>query len=139
MRTVRKLAAVLLAALFLGSFICCSAAPKKKDPRETKKQIVILARRVKGVTVYEHERNEFKGPELNYELGEMRLSATGDSEIIVILEDSMSLSDIKDVPQMALNAGFHNIRAFVYWKGTGNMAEVMYGKVLKFKTQNINY
>jgi hypothetical protein len=40
---------------------------------------------------------------------------------------------------MALNAGFHDVRAFVYWKGTGNMAEVMYGKVMKFKKQDVTY
>ena len=139
MRRFPILVGLLLAAFSLGPYIYCSAAPKKKDARETKKQIVIFARRVNGVALFEQGRNEFRASELNYELGEMRLSATADSEIIVILEDTMPLSDVKDVPQMALNAGFHDVRAFVYWKGTGNMAEVMYGKVMKFKKQDVTY
>jgi hypothetical protein len=44
------------------------------------------------------------------------------------MEDNMTLSDVKDVPAMALKAGFIEVRAFVYWKGTGNMAEVFFGR-----------
>jgi hypothetical protein len=57
---------------------------------------------------------------LNYAIGEMRLSAGGDSEIfIILLEDTLALSDIQEAPQMALAAGFQSVPVFVYSKGTG--------------------
>jgi hypothetical protein len=49
----------------------------------------------------------------------------------------MALSDIKDVPQMALAAGFKNVRVFVYWKGTGNVAEIFFGPVMKHNPDNL--
>ncbi len=50
--------------------------------------------------------------------------------MVIVREDTMALSDIKEVPQMALAAGFKNGRVFVYWKGTGNMAELFFGPVV---------
>lgn len=32
---------------------------------------------------------------------------------------------------MAVEAGFNYVRVFVYWKGTGNMAELFFGPVVK--------
>jgi hypothetical protein len=40
--------------------------------------------------------------ELDYLLGEMHIDATPDSEVVVILEDFMALSDIKVMPAMAM-------------------------------------
>jgi hypothetical protein len=62
---------------------------------------------------------------------EYTVNANPDSPVVVVLEDNMSLSDIKEVPQSALAAGFKNVRVFVYWKGTGNMAELFFGPVVK--------
>jgi hypothetical protein len=59
------------------------------------------------------------------------VSASADSTVAIVLEDTISLSDIKGVPQMALDAGFNYVRVFVYWKGTGNMAELFFGPVVK--------
>jgi len=69
-------------------------------------------------------------------VGELRLSSNADSDMVIILEDTMALSDIKQVPQMALDAGFKNVRVFVYWKGTGNIAELFFGPVVKHNLEH---
>jgi hypothetical protein len=60
-----------------------------------------------------------------------------DSEVVVMLEDDLLLSDVKEVPAMAMKAGFTDVRAFVHWKGTGNMAEVWFGPVVKVKKAKV--
>jgi hypothetical protein len=52
--------------------------------------------------------------DLDYLLGEWHVHAAKDSEVVVVLEDSLALSRVKDVPAMAMKAG----------KGTGNKARV---------------
>jgi hypothetical protein len=49
----------------------------------------------------------------------------------VVPEDQMLLSNVKEVPAMALNAGFTDVRAYAYWRRTGRMAEILFGPVLK--------
>jgi len=39
--------------------------------------------------------------------------------VALVLEDNMFLSDVKDVPIMAVKAGYTDVRAYVYWKRTG--------------------
>jgi hypothetical protein len=70
---------------------------------------------------------------MDYQLGEWHVDATKDSGIVVVLEDNLLQSDVKDAPAMALKAGFTDVRVFVYWRGTGNMAEVLFGPVVKVK------
>jgi hypothetical protein len=51
--------------------------------------------------------------------------------VVVVLEDNLLLSDVKDAPAMALKAGFTDVRVVVYWRGTRNMAEVLFGPVVR--------
>ena len=61
------------------------------------------------------------------------MDAAEDSGVVIVLEDNLLLSDVKDAPAMALKAGFTDVRVFVYWRGTVNMAEVLFGPVVKVK------
>jgi hypothetical protein len=97
----------------------------------TKSPLIIAARRSNNQVEYTVNNSRYSKRDLDELIGELRLNANPDSPVVVVLEDNMSLSDIKEVPQSALAAGFKNVRVFVYWKGTGNMAELFFGPVVK--------
>jgi hypothetical protein len=97
----------------------------------TKSPLIIAARRSNNQIEYTVNNTSYSKRDLDELIGEARLNANPDSPVVVVLEDNMSLSDIKEVPQSALAAGFKNVRVFVYWKGTGNMAELFFGPVVK--------
>jgi hypothetical protein len=130
-----KLTKTVLA--FLSLCLLLPLNPLRAGPKKTtakilpKSQIVVSARRVNGSIEYAIGKFRYAKAELSESIGEMRLTSSADSEVAIVLEDTMALSDIKDVPQMALDAGFKNVRVFVYWKGTGNMAELFFGPVVK--------
>ncbi|HUN61833.1 MAG TPA: hypothetical protein VMU53_07580 [Candidatus Sulfotelmatobacter sp.] len=122
------LTVLLLTALPLAPL---HASPKNKSKLLPKNQIVVSARRVNGSIDYAIGKFHYSKLALSEVIGELRLSSSASSGILIVLEDTMALSDIKDIPQMALDAGFKNVRVFVYWKGTGNMAELFFGPVVK--------
>jgi len=129
-----KFAKTALAFILLCVLFPCAlqARPKHKNTKIlSKTQIVVSARKVNGVIEYRIGDGRYARAQLSEFIGEMRSSASADSTVAIVLEDTMSLSDIKDVPQMALDAGFNYVRVFVYWKGTGNMAELFFGPVVK--------
>jgi hypothetical protein len=100
-------------------------------------QLVVSARRTFGQIEYTVGNAHYSKTELSELIGEAHLNAKPDSAVVFVLEDSMALSDIKEVPEMALAAGFKNVRVFVYWKGTGNMAELFFGPVVKHSLARI--
>jgi hypothetical protein len=131
---MRKAICVLILALavILGAICSLQAAPRTlKNSGKRKKQILIFAQRQVDGIEYLYAGKRYSGRELDYFLGEWHVDAAQDSELVVVLEDNLPLSDVKEVPAMAMKAGFRDVRAFVYWKGTGNMAEVWFGPVMK--------
>jgi hypothetical protein len=54
-----------------------------------------------------------------------------------VVDDRARLSAITEVSEMAINAGFKDIRLFIYWHKTGRMAQVQFGPSIKF-TMNPN-
>jgi hypothetical protein len=93
---------------------------------------MVFARRGESGTEYRLNGELYSGKDLQYVLGEIHIDASRSSAIAVILEDDLALRDVKEVPAMALNAGFTDVRVFVYWKKTGRMAEVFLGPVIKY-------
>jgi hypothetical protein len=131
---MRKAICILILALavVLGAICSLQAAPGTvKSSGKVKKQILIFAQRQANGIEYVYDGKRYSGRELDYFLGEWHVDAAKDSEVVVVLEDNLPLSDVKEVPAMAMKAGFRDVRAFVYWKGTGNMAEVWFGPVVK--------
>jgi hypothetical protein len=119
--------------LFVLSAALLSAVPVRSAPKNKsllRKHIVVFAERVDKEIGFRYQGVLYTGRELNDALGEWHIDASKDSEIVVVLQDNMFLSDIKDVPAMAMRAGFSNVRVFVFWKHTGNMAEVLFGPVV---------
>jgi hypothetical protein len=123
---------ILIGMLAVFAQATC-AGPKHAAVTKTKRQIIVFASKgEKGIT-YRMNRQTYTGKELDYLLGEFHIDASQDSGVVVILDDSLALSDAKFVPAMALKAGFSDVRAFVYWEKTGRMAEVLFGPVIKYK------
>jgi len=110
-----------------------SAGPKKNrsSVSKTTQRIIVFARKTDHGIEYRINKQIYTGKDLCYVLGELHIYANTESAIAVVLEDNMFLSDVKNVPAMALKAGYTDVRAYVYWKRTGRMAEILFGPVLK--------
>jgi hypothetical protein len=102
-----------------------------------KSPLIIAARRSNNQIEYTVNNARYSKRDLDEVIGKARLNSNPDSPVVVVLEDTMSLSDVKEVPQSALAAGFKNVRVFVYWKGTGNMAELFFGPVVKHNLDHL--
>jgi len=105
-------------------------------------QIVVLVYETSKGLRFDLESGVYKGGEYkkvdaNYFLADLKLHEGGDCQIIEIVDDRAPLSAITEVSEMAINAGFKDIRPFVYWHKTGRMAEVQFGPPIKF-TMNSN-
>jgi hypothetical protein len=131
-----KRAVILLAGLVLA-FVVPPANSDGTSPSPGKpRQIVIL--------VYESEKGlrfkvqsgsyrdeEYKKYDANYFLAELKMHE-GDCQLIEVVDDRAPLSAITEVSEMAINAGFKDIRPFIYWHKTGRMAQVQFGPPIKF-------
>jgi hypothetical protein len=131
---LRLFAITLCFGLFFS--VPTSAGPKKRKSSgfQTTQRIIVFARKTNHGIEYRINKQIYFGKELDYVLGELHIDANSESAVAVVLEDNMLLSDVKDVPSMALKAGYKDVRAYVYWKGTGRMAEILFGAVLKATT-----
>jgi hypothetical protein len=120
----------------LGSILAwcaASAGPAQRSTpeKETEPIVVIVHKANKGM-LFEVEADEYKKGDANYVLADIKLKRGGEHPILVLVEDEVPLSAITAVSEMAINAGFKDIRPYIYWHKTGNMARIEYGKVIKF-------
>jgi hypothetical protein len=130
---VWRVALMVLIATFCAALPASAGPGKTKKTNREKKQVLIYAHRLNGSVEFMCDGQRYSAKDLDYALGEWHVDAAKGSEVSVVLEDNMTLSDVKDVPAMALKAGFRDVRAFVYWKGTGNFAEVLFGPVMRYR------
>ncbi len=98
-----------------------SAASAKSQT--TTLPIVVFVHREDMKLVFEIDDKVYTRDELNFELGEMALDGK-DRLVVVLIQDNVLLTDLKEVPTMALKAGFRKISVFLIWKKTGSMAEM---------------
>lgn len=75
-----------------------------------------------------------KRGEANYWLAEIKLRECANCQVIPIIDDDLQLGAITEVCEMAIHAGFKDIRPFIYWRNTGRMAEIQFGPPIKFTT-----
>jgi hypothetical protein len=124
---------VIFLCLGLIFGVVTSASPKKNrsSVSKTTQRVIVFARKTDHGIEYRIKKQTYTGKDLDYVLGELHIYANKESAVAVVLEDNMLLSDVKDVPLMALKAGYTDVRAYVYWKRTGRMAEILFGPVLK--------
>lgn len=126
--------------LITGLFFVFGVPPANSDgtspPPGRPRQIVVM--------VYEADQGlrfklqsgiyrdaEYKKSDANYFLAELKLHE-GDCQIIEVVDDRARLSAITEVSEMAINAGFKDIRPFIYWHKTGRMAQIQFGPAIKF-------
>jgi len=128
---LRSLTILLLLELVLGAPSFAGPRKNKSNPSKSAQRVIVFARKIDHGIEYRIDKQTYTGKDLDYVLGELHIYANKESAIAVVLEDNMLLSDVKDVPAMALKAGYTDVRAYVYWKRTGRMAEVLFGPVLK--------
>ena len=117
---------------------------RPETPAPPPRCIAVELSREKGVVHYEYLTEQTAKGDLNYELAEEKLKRGGDCRIDIILDETTIISDLKTVPQMAINAGYWDIHVYVHWNKTHSMAEVtlaprqdgrdeiQYGPVLRF-------
>jgi hypothetical protein len=128
---LRFFAIFLCFGLMFG--VATSAGPKKNrsSVSKTTQRVIVFARKTDHGIEYRINKRIYTGKDLDYVLGELHIDANKESAVALVLEDNMFLSDVKDVPIMAVKAGYTDVRAYVYWKRTGKMAEILFGPVLK--------
>ena len=131
MRTRRKI--ILTITVAVAAAIAAIAQPRRDEAAAAKsKQIVVLIHRSPRGLEYEMRSYHLKKGDANYWLAEMKLRECTDCQVIPIIDDDVPLGAITQISEMAINAGFKDIRPFVNWKKTGNMAEIQFGPPIRF-------
>lgn len=126
--------------LFFGAILAlvlAPTAPNKPIAGKPQQLIITVRQTPKGlrfeVESVQHKKYEDKNKmEANYFLAEIKMNECGECQLIEIVDDRAPLSAITEVSEMAINAGFKDIRPFVYWHKTGGMAEVQFGPPIRF-------
>jgi hypothetical protein len=130
-KSVRTLLlACLICSLAVGVYAANSTktTPSDKKPE----QIVVKVHKADKGLLFEVESGEYKKGDANYLLAELKLHKGGDCQIIAVVDDRIPLSAITEISEMAINAGFKDIRPFVLWHKTGRMAQIQFGPAIKF-------
>jgi len=128
--------AALVSAVGLLSYVP-SANPKDTISAGRPAQIIVRVHSTdKGLRIElespKYKTDDFKRSDANFALAELKLYEGGDCQIIEVFDDRAPLSAITEVSEMSINAGFKDIRPFVYWHKTGRMAQVQLGPPIKF-------
>jgi hypothetical protein len=137
MNTFIKWSLILLTG-FLAVLEIPLAISRNPSPTPTnRRQIVVLVYETSKGLRFDLESGIYKGGEYkkvdaNYFLADLKLHEGGDCQIIEVVDDRAPLSSITEVSEMAIDAGFKDIRPFVYWHKTGRMAQVQFGPPINF-------
>ena len=131
-----------VSTLILAFSVSSASSTDASHPVMSHKQIVVLVYETSKGLRFDLESGVYKGGEYkkvdaNYFLADLKLHEGGNCQIIEVVDDRAPFSAITEVSEMAINAGFKDIRPFVYWHKTGRMAEVQFGPPIKF-TMNSN-
>ena len=65
-------------------------------------------------------------------LAEIKLRDGADCQVFAIIDGDVQLSGITQIGEMAINAGFKDIRTYIYWRKTRRMPQIMFGTPIKF-------
>lgn len=117
--------------------IATSARPRqgRAETPKPKQQIVVHVHQTQNGLEYEMRSYSLKRGDANYWLAEIKLRECSDCQVIPIIDDDAPLAAITQISAMAINAGFTDVRPFVYWRKTGDMAEIQFGPPIKFTTE----
>lgn len=107
---------------------------KQIETQRPKQLVVHVHNSPRGLQFEMRSYDGLKKGEVNFWLAEIKLRECGDCQVIPIIDDDVPLGGITQVSEMAINAGFNDIRPFIHWKKTGNIAEIQFGPPIKFTT-----
>jgi len=96
--------------------------------------VIVNVARTAAHLEYKMDERSYSQRDLNFQLGELKLRSVTPRRVLVLLDESAHLSDIKLVPPMAKNAGFQEIQVFCVFPQSGNMAGVLFGPVRKISS-----
>jgi hypothetical protein len=124
---------VMFSLAIMVAVVTAGAADSRKNPEIGKvRQLVVLIHKSSSGLEYEMRSYKLQKGDANYWLAEIKLKECGNCQIIPILDDNVELGAITQISEMAINAGFKDIRPFVYWRQTGNMAQIQFGPPIKY-------
>lgn len=126
---------VFFAILVVVTISMTGAAKQRQKQTETgslKQLVVRVHNSPQGPQFEMRSYDGLKKGEANYWLAEIKLRECADCQVIPIIDDDVPLGAITQISEMAINAGFKDIRPFIYWKKTGNMAEIQFGPPIRF-------
>jgi len=130
---VGRIAALFSISILAWGGISAGSARRSTLPKEAEPIVIVVHEKDKGLLFeVEFDGYEYKKVDANYYLADLKLKRGGDHPVLLLVEDKAPLSAITEASEMAINAGFKDIRPYVYWHKTGNMARIEYGKVIKF-------
>jgi hypothetical protein len=137
MKKLNQQRVILAAGMTLTFGFAPASANDTVSRPEKPRQIMVVVYAAKGGLRFElesgiYKNHEYKKFDANYFLADLKMREGGDCQIIEIVDDRAPLSAITEVSEMAINAGFKDIRPFVLWHKTGRMAQVEFGPPIKF-------
>ena len=129
-----RFAAFLTILVASGIALVTTYAGPPDSPSEKKesKQIVVRVHRGEKGLDYEMESGHLQKSHANFMLAELKMREGDNCRVIAIIDDNVDLGGITQISEMAINAGFKDIRPFVYWHKTGRMAQIQFGPAIKF-------
>lgn len=136
MKTPVRYPAILAIALVLGLAVTPASSRNTTRTVTSHRQIVVFVYQTNRGLRFDLESGIYRGGEYkkvdaNYFLADLKLHEGGDCQIIEVVDDRVPLSTITEISEMAINAGFKDIRPFVSWHKTGRMAEIQFGPPIK--------
>jgi hypothetical protein len=123
-------------AFFVAAGLYATSSEKPVSPDKKPEQIVVIVHKADKGLLFTVDSGEYKKVEANYLLAELKLHKGGDCQIIAVVDDRVPLSAVTEISEMAINAGFKDIRPFVSWHKTGRMAQIQFGPPIKFTTDS---
>ena len=137
MKNFVRYSAILVSGLFLALGAAPASSRNSSSVVTNNRQIVVLVYETDNGLRFKlqsgiYKDDEYKKYDANYFLADLKLNEGGDCQIIEVVDDRAPLSAITEVSEMAINAGFKDIRPFIYWHKTGRMAQVQFGPPIKF-------
>jgi len=137
MKNFVRYSAILVSGLFLALGAAPASSRNSSSVVTNNRQIVVLVYETDNGLRFKlqsgiYKDDEYKKYDANYFLADLKLQEGGDCQIIEVVDDRAPLSAITEVSEMAINAGFKDIRPFIYWHKTGRMAQIQFGPPIKF-------
>ena len=122
--------------LILTTLGTLAAAPhSKKQPAVNSVDVTVIANKSDYKKPFEIDGIRYTPKECAFVLGELRATRPATTKVVLLIGDDAEVGTIADLSQMAVDAGFVHVQAYVYWPRNHHMAEVQFGPVVPTPSQ----